>query len=270
MSTQAIASKNTLQERSVSHEGNQYTLWQILAIWAGAALPMGLVYWVIVPILISRGNAYPFTYIFLMVAALIWEGVLAYILLRHEVKPFTWLGVKDRLWLFTPSDPKTGVRSKWLFLWTIPSIVLSIVGFAKLGWLNALWVKAFPFLTQRPYAVVQNAAEPAVGQWWLLGLLTVEVVFCYVLGEELIFRGILLPKMSGVFRKWDWLANHLLFTAYHLHMISTTPSRLLLDWLYPLPTRRFKSYWMGVIIHGSDAVMFFYLFTMAIMGKFQI
>jgi membrane protease YdiL (CAAX protease family) len=108
-----------------------------------------------------------------------------------------------------------------------------------------------------------------VGQWWLLGLLAVQVVFNYLLGEELIFRGILLPKMSGRFGKWDWLANHLLFTAYHLHFMWTTPSRLLLDWLYPWPTRRFKSYWMGVIIHGADTVVFFYFFTMAILGKFQ-
>jgi hypothetical protein len=268
MSTQTIASTNTLQERSTSYEHDQYTLWQILGIWASAALPMGLIYWVIMPLLISRANVYPFTYLFLIVTALIWQGVLAYTLLRREVKPFTWESVKDRLWLYTPSDPRTGVRSNWLYLWTIPFIVLSTVGFSNLGWLNDLWVKTFPFLTPHPYAVIQNAAEPAVGQWWLLGLLAVQVVFNYLLGEELIFRGILLPKMSGVFGKRDWLANHLLFTVYHLHFVWTTPSRLLLDWIYPWPARRFKSYWMAAIIHGFDAVMFFFLFTMAIMGKF--
>lgn len=245
---------------------NQYTLWQILGIWAGAALPMGLIYWVIVPLLISRGNTYPFTFLLLINIGLVWECILAYIILRREVKPFTWQGVKDRLWLYTPSNPKTGAGSKWLFLWTIPFIVLSTVGFANVDWLNGLFVKAFPFLEPRPYAVIQNAAEPAVGQWWLLGLVAVQVVFNYLLGEELIFRGILLPRMNGVFGKWDWLANHLLFTAYHLHFVWTTPGRLLLDWIYPWPTKRFKSYWMGVIIHGFDAIGFFFLFTMAIMG----
>jgi membrane protease YdiL (CAAX protease family) len=252
------------QERTSKKD--QYTLWQILGIWASATLPMGLGYWVIMPSLISHGNKYPFMFLIMMVAGMIWEGILAYILLRNEVKPFTWQGVKDRLWLYTPSDPKTGVPSKWLYLWTIPAIALSTVGFSSLGWLNDLWIKAFPFLKPNPFAVIQNAAEPAVGQWWLLGLLAVQVVFNYLLGEELIFRGILLPKMSGVFGKWDWLANHLMFTAYHLHFFWTTLPRLLLDWLYPLPARRFKSYWMAAIIHGSDTVMYFFLFTMAIMG----
>jgi membrane protease YdiL (CAAX protease family) len=174
--------------------------------------------------------------------------------------------VKDRLWLYTPSNPKTGIPSKWLYLWTIPFIALSIVGFSNLGWLIDLWVKAFPFLAPRPYAVIQNLAGPAVGQWWLLGLLAVQVVFNYLLGEELIFRGILLPKMNGVFGKWDWLANHLLFSAYHLHFVWNIPAVLLLDWLYPWPARRFKSYWMGAIIHGSDAVFLTFSFVMAIMG----
>ena len=268
MSTRVITSTNDLQELSTSDQHDQYTLWQILGVWAGAALPMGLIYWVIMPFLLSRGNTYPFTFLFLIVAGLIWQGILAYILLRREVKPLTWQAVKDRLWLYTPSHPRTGVQSKWLFLWTIPFIVLSTVGFANVDRVNDLWVKTFPFLTPRPYAVIQNAAEPAVGQWWLLGLLTVQIVFNYLLGEEMIFRGILLPKMRGVFGKWDWLANHILFTAYHLHFFWTTPGRLILDWIYPWPTRRFKSYWMGAIIHGFDAVGFLFLFTMAIMGKF--
>jgi membrane protease YdiL (CAAX protease family) len=268
MSTQTIASKTNLLERSTSDERDQYTLGQILGIWASAALPMGINYWVTLPLLLSRGAVYPFTYPILMALGMVWQGVLAYVLLRREVRPFTWQGVKDRLWLYTPSSPRTGVRSKWLFLWTIPCIALSTVGFSALGWLGDLWVKAFPFLEARPYAVIQNAAEPAVGQWWLLGLLAVQVVFNYVLVEELIFRGILLPKMSGVFGKWDWLANHLLFSAYHLHMLWNTPSRLFLDWLYAWPARQFKSYWMAAIIHGFDAVMLFFLFTMAIMGQF--
>jgi membrane protease YdiL (CAAX protease family) len=221
------------------------------------------------PILLSSGNVHPFAFLFLINLGLVWQGVVAYLILRREVKPFTWAGVKARLWLLTPSNPTTGVRSKWLYLWTIPFIVISVVGFQNLDWLNEPLVKALPFLAPRPYAVIQNAAEPAVGQWWLLGLVTVQVVFNYLLGEELIFRGILLPKMNGVFGKWDWLVNHFLFTAYHLHFAWTTPARLVLDWVYPWPAKRFKSYWMAAIIHGFDALGFYYLFTLAIMGAFQ-
>ena len=94
MSTQEITSTHHVQVRSMSEEMGQYNILQILGIWAGAALPVGLIYWVILPLLLSRGDDNPFTYLFLIVAAMIWQGVLAYILLRREVKPFTWDGVK--------------------------------------------------------------------------------------------------------------------------------------------------------------------------------
>jgi membrane protease YdiL (CAAX protease family) len=44
------------------------------------------------------------------------------------------------------------------------------------------------------------------------------LVFNTVLGEELLFRGFLLPRMNGAFGRGDWLANGVLFAAYHLHM----------------------------------------------------
>jgi len=42
-------------------------------------------------------------------------------------------------------------------------------------------------------------------------------LFNTFLGEELLLRGVLLPKMQGVFGRWDWLANGALFGVYHSH-----------------------------------------------------
>ncbi len=245
---------------------DQYPLWQILAIWASVALPMGLLYWVVMPILIPHLTVEPgFVYLVLITVVMIWQGVVAFMLLRREVKPFTWEGLKERLWLYTPSNPKTRMPSKRLYLWTIPLIVVIQVAFRALGPLDALWVKALPFLEPRPYAVIQNLAGPAVGQWWLLGVELVLIVFNYLLGEELIFRGILLPKMKGVFGKWDFIANAVLFETYHLHKFEILPE-VLVNWINPWLTKRFKSYWVAVIIHGSEALILLVLFPMAIMG----
>lgn len=265
MSTQEMTSTNNLQNVAVRTLKDQYTLWQILAIWAGAALPMGLVYWVVMPTLSQRLTFEPgFVYFVLITLGLVWQGILAYIILKREVRPFTWKSLKNRLWLYTPSHPKTGIHSKWLYLWTVP--LITFMNLASFGWLNELWVKSFPFLEPRPYGVIQNLADIGVGQWWLLGVLALMIVFNYLLGEELVFRGILLPKMGGVFGKWDWLANHLLFTAYHLHFFWTTPSRLFISWIFAWSTKRFKSYWMGVIVHGSDAVFLVIIIPIMIMG----
>ena len=269
MSTRTIAT-NTLQELTMSHEHDQYTLWQILGIWASAALPMGLIRWVVTPFLIPRLPVNPgFVYLLSIVLGLVWQGVVAYIILRREVKPFTWANIKDRVWLHTPADPKTGVRSGWLFLWTIPLIAFAQIAQANLGFLEDLMAKAIPFLSPPPWTVIQNMAEPAVGQWWLLGVLAVMIAFNYLVGEELIFRGILLPRMNGVFGKWDFIANHILFVTYHLHKIASWPGFLPVDWIFPWAAKRFKSYWVAVILHGSEAVILVILFPMAIMGLLQ-
>ena len=56
------------------------------------------------------------------------------------------------------------------------------------------------------------------GAWGLFALFMTMSVFNTVLGEELLFRGLLLPRMHGAFGDRDWLANGLLFAVYHLHM----------------------------------------------------
>ena len=57
-------------------------------------------------------------------------------------------------------------------------------------------------------------------------LTLVSLVFNYLLGEELLFRGVLLPRMAGVFGRWDWVANTVLFGLYHVHKIWSWPSMI--------------------------------------------
>jgi len=70
-----------------------------------------------------------------------------------------------------------------------------------------------------------------IGNWGFLGLFLRSAVFNTFLGEEFIFRGVLMPKMEGVFGKWDWVANGILFCLYHLHqpwgILATMPGDLM-------------------------------------------
>ena len=249
----------------------QYSLKEILIIWASVSLPMGLILWVITPFLIPRVNMNPGVLYFLLITlGLVWQGVVSYIILRREVIPFSWINLKKRLWLNLPTHPKTGVPSVKLFNRTIPLIAFLFFwdDLGVLRGLDQLWIKIFPFLAPPDYALIENLAEPAVGQWWLLGVLVVLILFNYLLGEELIFRGILLPKMNGVFGRWDFIANGILFATYHLHLIWALPSQIILrDWTYAWAMKRYKSYWISVVIHGFDAVFLLVLFPMAILGK---
>lgn len=55
------------------------------------------------------------------------------------------------------------------------------------------------------------------GNWkFFITYVTIGLVF-NVVGEELYYRGYLLPRMRGVFGRYDWLASSLLFTAKHVY-----------------------------------------------------
>ena len=93
------------------------------------------------------------------------------------------------------------------------------------------------------------------GAWGWLALIVVFVVFNTVLGEELLFRGLLLPRMRAVFGRWDWVANGVLFTLYHLHESWVMPATLVEGiFLEAYPARRFQSTWMAIIVHSVQSV----------------
>jgi membrane protease YdiL (CAAX protease family) len=76
--------------------------------------------------------------------------------------------------------------------------------------------------------------------------------------------------MNGVFGKWDFVVNGILFTSYHLHKFWEWPTQVLIrDWTYAWAAKRFKSYWVSVLIHGFDALALIIVFPMAIMGLLQ-
>jgi membrane protease YdiL (CAAX protease family) len=94
------------------------------------------------------------------------------------------------------------------------------------------------------------------GAWGWFALVVVFGVFNTVLGEELLFRGVLLPRMQGVFGRRDWIANGALFAAYHLHVPWVIPASLVEGIFFEAyPSRRFQSAWMGIIVHSAQTVV---------------
>ncbi len=57
---------------------------------------------------------------------------------------------------------------------------------------------------------------------FVLTYFVITLVF-NIFGEEIYYRGYLLPRMRGVFGRWDWIANGVLFTLKHVYQ----------RWLYP-------------------------------------
>jgi len=235
----------------------QYALKKILLIWISSAIPMAILAFVVTPALISLVNLPPLIiYWFTVNLGLIWQFVLSLIILKKDGYTINWSSIKKRLWLQKPKCPETDKSSNWLFLWVIPFILLNAIvssgiGFPDLDRIIAPLIKSIP-----QYDLSKLATPDFKGEWWILGVFIITMIFNYFLGEEFLYRGILLPKMNGVFGKWDWFANGILFGFYHLHkpqvIISTA---LLFGFIFAFPAKRFQSTWMAVIIHGLEGLL---------------
>jgi membrane protease YdiL (CAAX protease family) len=73
-----------------------------------------------------------------------------------------------------------------------------------------------------------------------------------IMGEEFLWRGVILPRQEAAFGRWAWLANGLGWLGFHL---AFGPSVLFVLWpttfIIPYIVQRRRNAWIGVVIHAA-------------------
>src|SRR5215213_11770397 len=162
----------------VEQETGQYRLWQILGIWLAAGAPMWVLGWLVYPALsrdLTTVDA-GLLRIKLLMMGLIWQFVLAMLILYREEGNIRMETIRRRFWLNNPVSPKTGQKNNWLWWLLIPLMLLNVA--LELGlapFLNDLWTKALPFLAEpqgfSPATLFTPELRPLwIGAWNLLAL----------------------------------------------------------------------------------------------------
>ena len=228
----------------------------ILAVWAAAALPMAALAWLVAPVLADRfagtGIVPMFkALIICLTVGLVWQFVLVAILVGREQRTLRWSTVREALWLRSPRSPRSGRVGGRIWLILIP-LILAVTAINEL-------IPTFAAPENRVLAtlVASDAGQAFLdGAWGWYGLLLAMFLFNTVLGEELLFRGYLLPRMNRAFGRGDWVANGLLFTVYHLHVPWAMPAALLDMFTLAYPTKRYRSAWIGIAVHSAQSIFF--------------
>jgi membrane protease YdiL (CAAX protease family) len=173
----------------------QYSLAQILGVWAAAALPMGVLAWVVASWLRDQlGGKEPLAQalLILLTLGLVWQFVLVLILTWRELGTLSWSRVRNALWLRAPRDPKSGRVGGRIWLWLLPFILLFALE-------QALPAISGPIPRDFGRFLGDDRGKAFFeGAWGWFAVVIVLSVFNTVLGEELLFRGLLLPRMRGV------------------------------------------------------------------------
>ena len=229
----------------------QLTLGGVLAVWAAAALPMALLAWFVAPRLahhLSGPGPLAQALIITLTGGLIWQFVLVMMLVRREQGTLRWSVLREVLWLRAPRSPRSGRRGGRVWLIVLPLLVafgaeelISVTGPANRDFGSFLGSHAGHALLS--------------GAWGWFAIIVALTFFNTVVGEELLFRGFLLPRMKGVFGRRDWLANGLLFGIYHLHMPWAIPTALLDTFILAYPSKRYRSALIGIAVHSAQSLV---------------
>lgn len=156
------------------------------------------------------------------------ELVAGLVLLHREGYPLRISALRDRIRWKWPKGWKAWVLAGIVFILgmslsmamgPVNRALASVPGFVPPEW----WPAA-----SNPTIQVKGAADvfPDItleGNYLFVLLYLFIGLMFNILGEEIYYRGFLLPRMRGVFGKWDWVANGVLFTLKHVYQ----------RWLFP-------------------------------------
>ena len=231
----------------------QYSRRRILGTWAAAALPMAALAWIVAPWLAGTfegPSAWPRAILLSLTVGMVWQFVFVVLAVRREQGSLRWSVVKDALWLRAPRSPRTGRRGGRLW-WLLVPLVLAVAAKEELP--------KIPAPVHRDQGLfLQSVAgqEFFSGNWPWFAVIVTMMIFNTVLGEELLFRGLLLPRMRGAFGRWDWLVNGVLFGVYHLHLPWSIPANTLDTFIISYPASRYRSALIGICVHSVQTVVF--------------
>jgi uncharacterized protein len=224
---------------------------------------MAFLAWIVAPLLADRldgPSQLPKALLLCLTAGLIWQFVLVITLVAREQRSLRWSRLRQALWLNAPSSPRTGRRGGrvWLIL---PVLLVAFAAEELIPAVHQVATRDLPTFFDS-----HGGHELLSGSWGWFAVIAALAVFNTVLGEELLFRGLLLPRMNGAFGNRDWLANGVLFAVYHLHMPWVIPAALADTFIISYPAKRYRSALIGIAVHSAQSVVILALSLSLVLG----
>jgi membrane protease YdiL (CAAX protease family) len=156
-------------------------------------------------------------------------------------------------------------------------LVLLIAGLAS-GLLNQALIgtnmiplpENLPLLLD-PHAAITSeslsgfVAGPLAGNWEIILLFSIQLFF-NIAGEELWWRGYILPRQELAFGRWAWLVHGLLWWAFHIFkwwdLMTVLPLVLILTYV----AQRTKNNWLPTIAHLLANSLLFLILVAGVLG----
>ncbi|RPI06226.1 MAG: CPBP family intramembrane metalloprotease, partial [Ignavibacteriae bacterium] len=105
-------------------------------------------------------------------------------------------------------------------------------------------------LSQDSYASFLKMEILKPGEYWLF-IVWLPYFFFNIVGEELLWRGYLLPRQAGALGNYAWILNGFLWAIFHVGIGWRIAILLLpIEFIVPYVVQKRKNTWLGILIHG--------------------
>jgi membrane protease YdiL (CAAX protease family) len=211
-----------------------------ISIYFGAALLMYLQTTFVIPYLSKLTGQETILFWFIVAGLGIFTPliILGLFILRNEGFRINWQTITTRLRFRKPTKSD--------LIWTL-------LGFLAVAILSGLIMKLLELIIGRfDHSPKFMTFEPLTkGRYWLL-LIWIPYWVLNILGEEFIWRGVMLPRQELVFGKYTWIFHGFGWGLFHIAfgwklLITLTP----LIFIQSFIVQKTKNSWTGVILHGG-------------------
>jgi membrane protease YdiL (CAAX protease family) len=245
-------------------------LWQAVLYFGLPALLFRVSLYSGTPVLLGWGLT-PFeatTVAFTVPAAILVALALGFY--KLDGYPLVWSRIKARFRLLP-------LRGKdWL--WAIAALLVTYLSLGALGSSAQLLIEAIPALAPPDFfppwlkpgtnfsldLFADFVAAPIRGNWGVAVLFLV-MLFFNIVGEELWWRGYILPRQEKQHGRWTWVIHGVLWWLWHLAFYPWQVFALLPICLaLPFVAQRRQNTWVALIIHLQNGVVLFLVLAMVL------
>jgi membrane protease YdiL (CAAX protease family) len=135
-------------------------------------------------------------------------------------------------------------------------MVWALVGLLGVVILTGIVISVFDrifsinLLSQDSYASFLKMEKLKPNEYWLF-LAWLPYFFFNIVGEELLWRGYLLPRQAEALGHYAWILNGFLWAIFHVGIGWRIAILLLpIEFIVPYVVQRRKNTWLGIFIHG--------------------
>jgi len=225
-----------------------------IVYWAIPAVILYVSHYILVPVFIQRtGQPYLIGYLIAWVSTMLFFLIAAFSAYRLEGNPIQLASfmVRYRLRRMSQQD----------WIWTLGIFVFIVISYFGLAFTSG-WLAQWSFFASHPVFPPEFGPEGAAARapgtlmgMTITGLGWVAVVYLFgwlfnIFGEELWFRGYILPRQEKAFFKYAWVTNGLMFTFNHIwqpwNLLLILPGALVGAFV----VQRRRNTWISIASHG--------------------